>query len=271
MALSAANPIGEEARTMIKEATIEKLTKMRLGAMAEAFEHQCNDKAFQSLSFEDRFSMIVDKQWEKRQNKKIKNLITTAAFRYPGACMEDIEYLADRKLDRSQMLELSTCSYITDGYHVILKGAAGCGKTYISNALGIAACRNFMKVRYVRLPELFVELEVARAEGSLKKTLKSYKNCDLLILDDFLLTPLTSEETRLLLEIIEVKTIHGSVIFCSQFEIEGWIHRMGTDDDATVAEAIIDRFRHASYIISIKGNKSMRERHGLNAGKRGIR
>lgn len=252
---------------MIRQATIEKLTRMRLGAMAEAFEQQCNDKTFETFSFEDRFGMIVDRQWEKRQNKKIKDLITAATFRYPHACMEDIEYFADRKLDRAQLLELSTCSYIAEGNHIILKGATGCGKTYISNALGIAACRNFIKVKYTRLSELFVELNIALAEGSYKKVIKSYQKTDLLILDDFLLTPLTSEETRLLLEIIEVKTIHGAVIFCSQYETGGWLQRMGTEDDATVAEAIIDRFKHSSYVISIKGNKSMRERHGLNTQK----
>ena len=252
----------------MKQATIDKLHRLHLNAMSDAFESQLNDKAFESLSFEDRFGMIIDKQWEMRQNNKIKKLISDAGFRYPGACVEDIEYLADRKLDKSQILELSTCRYIQEGYHIILKGAAGSGKTYLSNAFGIAACRNFMKVKYIRLPELFIELNLAQAEGTLKKVVKSYRNTDLLILDEFLLRPLSSEETNQLLEIIEAKTIHGSVIFCSQFEEDGWFQRMGDPDaDATVAEAVIDRFKHASYVISIKGNKSMRERHGLKVGR----
>lgn len=128
---------------MIKQSTIDKLHDMRLSCMADAFESQCKDRAFDALSFEDRFAMLVDKEWEKRRSTKLSKLIRTAGFRYPNACMEGIEYHSDRKLDKSQMLQLSTCSYITDGHHVILKGASGNGKTYIACALGIAACRNW--------------------------------------------------------------------------------------------------------------------------------
>lgn len=219
---------------MTRQTTIERLRAMRLSAMAEAFNSQLNDKSFDSFTFEDRFAMIVDKQWDKRQSNKIGKLIKDAGFRYPNACMEDIEYYADRKLDKSMLIEFSTCQYITDGIHIILMDAAGCGKTYIANALGNAACRNFIKVKYIRLSELFIEMEIARAEGTFKKMLKAYQRVDLLILDDFLLTPLNSDDTRMLLEVIEAKTKHGSVIFCSQFKPEGWIMRMGTEDDATV-------------------------------------
>jgi DNA replication protein DnaC len=109
--------------------------------MADAFETQCRSHAFDALSFEDRFSMLVDKEWDQRRNTKLAKLIRMAEFRHPNACMEAIEYHPDRKLDKSQMLELSTCGYIIDSHHIILKGASGNGKTYIACALGIAACR----------------------------------------------------------------------------------------------------------------------------------
>ena len=169
---------------MIRQSTIDKLHDLRLSAMSDAFECQCRDpETYQGLSFEDRFGMLVDKEWDKRKSTKLQKLIRSAEFRYPNACMEDIEYHPDRNLDKGQMLEFSTCRYISDDHHIILKGASGNGKTYIACALGIAACRNFIKVRYVRLPDLLNELAVAHGDGTLKKVIKAYQKIDLLILD----------------------------------------------------------------------------------------
>ena len=245
---------------MIRQVTIDKLHEMRLSAMASAFENQCADAAtYQDLSFEDRFGMLVDREWEKRKNSKLQKLIRNAEFRYPNASVEAIEYHPDRKLDKGQMLEFSTCRYITDDHHIILKGASGNGKTFIACALGVAACKNFIKVRYIRLPDLLVEISAARANGTYRDYMKKLKKEKLLILDEWLLYPLKEAEARDVLELVEARNKVSSTIFCSQYDTSEWHENLY---DPTLADAICDRIIYNAYTIQIEG-ESMRKRKAL--------
>jgi DNA replication protein DnaC len=245
---------------MLEQATIEKLHQMKLSAMAEAFRKQTQDPSLAGLGFEDRFGLIVDTEWSKRKNNHLTRLIRNAVFSDASACVENIEYSADRKLDKTQIATLSTCNYIQERHNIIILGAAGAGKSYLGCALGNAACRNFFGVKYIRLPELLNDLAVARGEGAFKKLIKEYKRVSLLILDEWLLVPLSSQGARDLLEIVEARHKRASTIFISQFAPQGWHQRI---DEATLADAILDRIVHDSYTICIEGKDSMRKKKGI--------
>jgi DNA replication protein DnaC len=244
---------------MLNENTVTKLHEIRLSVMAHHFRQQLLSPAINELAFEERFGLLVDAEWSARKSNRLKRLIKGASYAIPGACVENIAYHAERKLDKGLITRLSTCSYVHENRNVIIMGATGVGKTYLACALGIAASRNFFPVRYIRLPDLFSDFAVARGDGTYRKVLKQYTQAKLLILDEWLLFPLQETEARDLLEVINARHDQGSIIFCSQLDFAGWYNKIG---EPTLADAVCDRIAYNSYTIVLSGD-SMRKRNGI--------
>ena len=253
---------------MTTQSTIDKLIEMRLTSMADAFITQKDDPKMKDVSFEDRLGMLVDIEYSNRKANSLKRLIRNAGFDQPDAYVGDIDYVSGRKLNRNLIQRLATCEYITEHRNIFITGATGSGKTYMACALGMEACKQRYKTQYVRLPDLLMELEMGRDDGSYVKVQKKYANPILLIIDEWLLLKPTESEQHDILELLHRRRKKSSTIFCSQYEDSGWYDQLG-GDDSPLAEAILDRIKYDAYKINIvpvdpANNRSMREVYGLD-------
>ena len=244
---------------MLTNNTILKLQEMHLGVMANSLKDQLTDTSYMDMSFEDRIGLLIDAEWSSRRSNRMTRLIKKAEYAISDACVENIDFCSDRNLDKAQILRLATCNYILEYHNIVILGATGAGKTYLSCALGMAANRNFYTAKYTRLPDLLTELAIARGDGTYRTLMKHYKAVKLLIIDEWLLFPLKESEARDLLEIVEARNRKASTIFCSQFDVAGWYLKIG---EPTVADAVCDRIVNDSYTIKVDGD-SMRKRNGL--------
>lgn len=249
---------------MDRKELIMKLKQMKLPVIAERYEMQSSDPDYSQLSFDERFGEMIDMEYDSRINHTIEKNIRNAKFYDSTANLESIDYNPERQLNRSQMEELATNRYIDNGLNIIFVGASGCGKTWLSNALGVHACRNRKTVLYIRLPELFSKFEEMRIQGKYNEYLNKLGKYDLVILDEFLLKPTNETERSDLLELMEKRCNKKSTIFCSQHSFDGWHQSL---DGGPIADAILDRIVNSSYMITLHG-KSLRETYSkLNRSK----
>lgn len=238
--------------------TSEKLYQMRLDTMAVAFREQMEQPSSGSLSFEERFAMIVDREWTYRENRKLTRRLKVARLRLK-ATVEDIDYRHPRGLDKAVMRSLVTCQWVKSHQNVIITGPTGIGKSYLSEALADKACRDGFTVINYRASLLMKEMEIARGDGSYLKFLNRMAKFDLLVIDDWVMDPLTDNERRDFLEIMEGRHGFKSTIITSQYPIAKWHERIG---EPTTADAILDRIIHNAHRITLKG-ESMRKTRSI--------
>jgi len=238
---------------MLNNQTIEKLKDMKLKAMAQILSEP--NPADLELSFEDRLGLMVEKEWMDKKNSKIKRLLRNANLGL-NACVEDIEYSSNRTIDKQSIHELTSCDFIDKSLNIITTGKTGSGKTYLICAFGSNACRKGYTVKYYRIPELLLEIQDAKAHNQYSKFMRGLQHIRLLILDDIGLKSYSLEESRDILEIAESRYNRGSTILSGQIDHSQWYELF---PDPTIADAIMDRIIHNSYILALDSKISMRE------------
>lgn len=211
---------------------------------------------YDQMPFDDRLGMLVDVESDKRLATKLANLVRGAKLRFPDARSESVVYDPRRGIEKEAMARYFSCKYVEDAADIVITGPTGSGKSWLSCALAMSACRHYRSARYCRMPELLNELAAAKAAGRYERVLAKYKKYELLVIDEFMLNVTTKDETRDLYELIEGRSQIHSTVFCSQYQEAGWLERLG---GGTSAEGIVDRISNNAYRIRLTGDVNMRE------------
>ncbi|MDH5191969.1 MAG: IS21-like element helper ATPase IstB [Gammaproteobacteria bacterium] len=240
---------------MLYHPTLDKLRILKFSGMCLALEEQMQSLDITQLSFEERLGLLVDREITERDNRRLTSRLRQARLKQQ-ACLEDIDYQANRGLDKTLLLKLSDCQWVKKSINILITGPTGVGKSWVACALAQKACREGYSAYYHRLTRLLQELPLARGDGSYAKLLARLAKTDVLVLDDWGLVKLNAEQRRDLLEILEDR--HGSraTIITSQLPLDQWHDIIG---DATLADAIMDRLVHNAYKINLTG-ESMRKK-----------
>ena len=251
---------------MFIQPTLDTLNRLKLHGMATAFSEQMTQSAASGLAFEERFGLLVERETLYRDNRRLARLLQLAQLKV-RASLEDLDFHSRRGLDRAQIASLGACEWIRSAQNILIHGATGCGKTYLACALANQACRQGLSALYVRAPRLFEELKLCHADGSLRKRLAAIAKTNVLVIDDFAISPIGPRERADLLELLDDRVGTRATLITSQLPIENWPDYIG---DPTLADAILDRLVHSAHKIHLEG-ETMRKRAAAerqNAGSK---
>ena len=259
--MSGAKPITteKEIARMLLQPLHDKLAALRLPGFLQGLEEQTASTHYADLTFEERLGMLVDREWHRRQNARLAKGIRSARFQQ-NALVEDLDLTATRGLDRRIVLEFTQCEWVRHHLNMIVLGPTGAGKTFLACALGQAACRQAITVRYLRTSRLLQDLAHAHADGSYPQLLNSLAKISLLIIDDWLRDPISPSQARDLLEIIDDRYGYGSTIVATQIPVAEWHQNI---PDTTIADAILDRLLHNAHRLELKGESQRKKRSPL--------
>jgi DNA replication protein DnaC len=235
---------------MLSGPTMEKLRALRLEGMVSTLEAQQGDPGARRLSFEERLGLLVDAEWTHQQDKRLRRRLREAKLKIGNACVEDIDVSTRRGLDRGLVRQLASCAWIEEHENIAVTGPTGVGKTFLVCALAHQACRKGHRCMYRRTSRLFDELTLARAEGTYGKFLGRLSRIQVLVIEDFGLTPVGERNRYDLLEILEDRYDVRSTILTSQLPTDQWYDQLG---DPTLADAILDRLLHNAHRVTMKG------------------
>jgi DNA replication protein DnaC len=244
---------------MLIHPMLDKLQTLRFFGMLSAVEEQMKMPDIENLSFDERFGLLIDRELIDRQNRRFKTRLRKAKLRQ-NACLEDIDFRHRRGLDKSLILQLASGQWIKEANNLLIIGPTGVGKTYLACALAHKACQLDYAAMYFRLPRLLQQLDIAKGDGRYGKLLKSFAKTNLLVIDDWGLKKLIKEQSHDLLEIFEDRHRLGSTLITSQLPVDHWHEIIG---NPTLADAILDRLVHNSYIINLKGESMRKKKSGL--------
>ena len=242
---------------MLNQPTMEKLHAMKLYGLADAFRTQLETTDSHQLSFEERFALLVDQQWQWKENRALSRRLRAAKLKQ-RAVIEDVNYHHPRRLDRKLLRTLASSDWVRRKLNIVFTGPTGIGKTWLACALAQKACRDGFSVLHRKTSELFRELAIAHADGSLGRMLLRLAQIDVLLLDDFAMAPLKDSERRDFLEVCDDRYQRRSMILTSQMPVAHWHQQIG---DPTIADSILDRLLHNSYRLELEG-ESMRKTLG---------
>jgi DNA replication protein DnaC len=246
---------------VLMQPTIEKLHSMKLIGMIEGVRRQMEDPESNRLSFEERLALLVDRQWDWRQNKAFTRRLKNAHFKI-DATIEDVDYRHPRRLDRQLIRTLSGCDWVRLHHNLLVTGPCGVGKSFIACALAQKAVRDGFTALYTRASRLLRDLAVARADGSFGKLLDRLARIDVLIVDDWAMAPLADSERRDFLEICDDRYSIRSTVLTSQVPITHWHDQIG---DPTVADSILDRLVHNAHRIELQGPSMRKSKNGKSS------